>query len=371
MDDLPGDILEDILSRLPFEVDLNAKHVCTTWRSIIIRNKPEKPGFLFAHADHDEHYRSSRYIRQLFYEDEYDHDDPSKMGMYQNYYYDNNSITEIEHSRSIKESVRRYVMVGSCNGLVLARGFGYCPSTNDYKVVAIFQHEQKWERGHVLVYTLGTGKWRYSGFTDQCTFNYSSGIHINGALFWLHRSNGKLQESEIVAFDLEGEKFHYIALPRSEDFEYMAYNSPLKLLAGNNNLYLVHSITRASRTDIWVYKRDTGNKILSHWLKEFSIQMDSPRYFEALAITRSNAVLWIYDKGKSLCWYDPKTSTFNKLRDIDKDCEERVYVEAIPRTQSNVSLKELGETNVTSLNVVWQAFWGERRRRHYREEDVI
>ncbi|XP_026428664.1 uncharacterized protein LOC113324567 [Papaver somniferum] len=173
------------------------------------------------------------------------------------------------------------------------------PSTNDYKVVSILypkeEEEEEEERGHVHVYILGTGKWRYIGLTGhRRVFNYSSGIYANGALFWLHEGNNNIvQESEIVAFDLKGDKFHYIALPRSEDFEYMAnYSSPLKLLGGNYNLYLVHSITGGCRTDTWIYKKDNRNNILSHWRKEFSIELGSPFCAKPSAIKRSNAVLW-------------------------------------------------------------------------------
>ncbi|XP_026416167.1 F-box protein At3g07870-like [Papaver somniferum] len=262
-ENLPSDILEDILSRLPFEVTLHAKHVCTTWRAIL-RNKTEKLGFLFAH--YVDHHQNGSKLKQLFYEDEYDHDDHSKT---LNYYSDN-FIPEMEHNRFIAESVPKKVMVVSCNGLVcfgkyyedcslfplyppflicnpfngesvclpefnyselprdisslygrLASGFGYCPSTSKYKVVAIFYCKEERDGGYVHVYTL-SGGWRNIGFTDRCAFNYSSGIYANGALFWLDQSSTRrVQESEIVAFDLEGEKFHYIALPRSKDLEYI------------------------------------------------------------------------------------------------------------------------------------------------------
>ncbi|KAI3832909.1 hypothetical protein MKX03_028591, partial [Papaver bracteatum] len=234
----------------------------------------------------------------------------------------------------------------------LVSGFGYCPSIDDYKVVSILYCKEEEEGGHVQVYTLGTGKWRYTGLTgNRCAFNYLSGIYANGALFWLHRSNNNNGAGEIVAFDLKGEKFHYIALPRCKDFEYIAfYSSPLKLLGGNNNLYFAYSYNRGCRADIWVYKRDNRNTILSHWHKEFSIKPGVPFCSQPFAITRSNAVLWFSFSGMSLYWYDTKTSTLNKLGDDNKaNGGERVHIDAKPHTRSIVSLKDLGETNVTSL----------------------
>ncbi|XP_026416053.1 uncharacterized protein LOC113311426 [Papaver somniferum] len=180
----------------------------------------------------------------------------------------------------------------------LASGFGYCPSTKKYKVVTIYYHD--------------------------------------GALYWLHQNSHKVQKCEIVAFDLEGEKFRRISLPRSEDFyyEYYGTGSPLQLLGGNNNLYLVHKFYTASRSDIWVY-----------------IKKDEKFQNKTFAITRNNEVLLWYKHGIDLGWslycYDPKTSTLNKLWDDTAKGMKCDHIEAIPHRQSIVSLKDLGETNVT------------------------
>ncbi|XP_026428214.1 F-box protein At2g23160-like [Papaver somniferum] len=161
-------------------------------------------------------------------------------------------------------------MVGSCNGLACFRargidrflicnpltgesifhpeflegiyhsvgsGFGYCPSTNSYKVVTIFYHHRGEQKGYIHVYTIG-GKWRSIEYIGRRKFGYSTGIYANGALYWWHQYDFYgLKESEIVAFDLEGEKFHSILMPR---FKY-EYSGQLKLLGENNNLYLAYT----------------------------------------------------------------------------------------------------------------------------------
>ncbi|XP_026377749.1 F-box protein At3g07870-like [Papaver somniferum] len=387
METLHTDILEDILSRLLIEPALHAKRVCTTWKAVL-RSKTEKAGLLFSHGVVDP--STNTYREQLFYEDEYDH---SKMNM-NNYYSDSSCITETEHDRLILESASKNVMVGSCNGLVcfgkynlhaldpflicnpltgesvflpefnypevprdissvtmfaygrIASGFGYCPSNNHYKVVAIYYLQEE-HKGHALVYTVG-GEWRYIGFIDRykrCTFSFSSGIYANGEIYWLQGSGRKVQEGEIVAFDLEHEEFHYIPLPCSEDLQYTCPISSLKLLGGNNNLYLVHTSHTTPRADIWVYKRSS-----SCWIKELSMLLEKPYFSKPLAITRSKEVLmWDKHSGNGLYFYDPKTSTLNKLWD-DKAMQMRsMYIDAIPHIRSTVSLKDLGETNVTSL----------------------
>ncbi|XP_026409950.1 putative F-box protein At1g71320 [Papaver somniferum] len=389
MEKLHTDILENILWRLLIEPALHAKRVCTTWRAIL-RSKTEKSGFLFSHGVVDQA-TNNNYREQLFYEDEYDH---SKMNV-NNYYSDSNCITQTEHGRLITEAAPKNVMVGSCNGLVffgkynlhaldpflicnpftgesvflpefnysevpgdnkpslprfgygrLETEFGYCPSTNHYKVITIYYLQEE-HKGHAQVYTVG-GEWRYIGFIDRdkrCTFSFSSGIYANGEIYWLQRSGRKVQEGEIVAFDLEHEEFHYIPLPCSENLQYTCPISPLKLLGGNNNLYLVHTSHTTPRADIWGYKRSS-----SCWIKEFSMLLEKPYFSKPLAITRSKEFsMWDKHSGHGLYCYDPKTSTLNKLWD-DKAMRMRsMYIDAIPHIRSTVSLKVLGETNVTSL----------------------
>ncbi|XP_026428154.1 F-box/kelch-repeat protein At3g23880-like [Papaver somniferum] len=281
MENLHSDFLENILSRLPTKEALHAKRVCTTWREIL-RKKTERSGFLFAffHAESNNKVR-----KQLFYGDEYDHYDHANI----NHYYSDRTLSKIQHGKCIMKSSPRDIMVGSCNGLVLigkynrdalgllpslicnpltresvflpdysyskypqghvSNGFGYSPSTNKYKVVTLHCNQNN-HKGHFQVYTIG-GKWRYIGSIRR--FNHSSnavdcstGIYANGALHWLHKSDPYGQERQIVALDMESERFRYIALPLSDQ-------PPPKLLGGKNNLYLCYTITDyvSYRTDIW------------------------------------------------------------------------------------------------------------------------
>ncbi|XP_026411195.1 F-box protein At3g07870-like [Papaver somniferum] len=146
MEKLPEDITEDIFSRLPVEPTLlRCKRECKTWREL---HKKYKSGVLFA-------YESEGKI-QLYYGDQ---DEVTLEA-----YYSNKTLTKhVEYSSDDDN-----YMVGSCNGLVCLRsgicnpvtreflrfldrktpvfsgqlqgiGFGYLPSTNEYKVVRTAQ----------------------------------------------------------------------------------------------------------------------------------------------------------------------------------------------------------------------------------------
>ncbi|XP_026451753.1 F-box protein At3g07870-like [Papaver somniferum] len=263
MENLHSDTLENILSRIPIEEALHAKRVSKTWRAILRYRTSEKAGFFFAFSRGrigiDEVIRE-----ELFYEDEYDHYDHTKM----NYYYTRKTLSKIEHGSFATKAPTRDIMVGSCNGLVcfckfngdarvaeaaepflvcnpltgesavlpkynyelhwdtanqkipcggrrLTSGFGYCPSTNKYKVVTIYYSDAN--KNHA--YTVG-GEWRYIGYIDRHIYTFLSGIYPNGTLYWLQKILDMVQESEVVAFDMQDEKFDYIALPSSGDLEY-------------------------------------------------------------------------------------------------------------------------------------------------------
>ncbi|XP_026437173.1 uncharacterized protein LOC113335283 [Papaver somniferum] len=318
MDDLPRDILENILSGLPFKEALHAKRVCTTWR-VILRYKTAKPGIFFAFC-HVEHRTTCR--EELFYEDEHNHYDNAKI----NHYYSYDTLTKIEHSKFIKESSPRNTMVGSCNGLIC---FG--KKTEDALGAVPFIICNPLTGESVFLPEYNYYEMPLDVPRPRLPFGCLAGIYANGALYWLHTSDNMLEDSEIVAFDME-----------------------------------------TSRTDIWVYKRNNINgrtnnakkecnlkqnyhcKSSSHWNKEFKIRWeDSYQNFTPFAITRNNQVLLWYHLHRPfetrLYCYDPKTSTLNELWDDKAKGMNCWYIEAIPHMQSVVSLKDLGEKNVTSL----------------------
>ncbi|XP_026428219.1 putative F-box protein At2g02030 [Papaver somniferum] len=404
MENFPNEIIENILLRLPGEVALQARRVCTTWKALLRNYKSRKPGFLVAVSLGDK----GRFRQEFYYEDEHDHYQHAKI----NYYFTDKTLSKIEHHRSnakIDWQIKD-IIIGSCNGLAcfskakkdvvgrvpflicnpltgepvllpycdylelyrdiltpwfpirrsLTSGFGYCPLTDDYKVVHL--------------YTVGGGhEWRFIGFIGHHVDAYSACVYANGALYWLPPD-----KYDIVAFDLEGEKFHSVPLPFYEDFVY-ANPSLLdrpKLLGGNNNLYLSFAsftTSDAYRTDIWVYKRDdinTGgtkecnlklndhNESSSFWVEEFSIphqRNDNSHYYyyEPFAITKHNEVLlWscrsIPSRTRLYC-YDPRIATLKILWDDNAKCGE--YIAASPHTHSLVSLKYLGETDVIYLKI--------------------
>ncbi|XP_026433846.1 F-box protein At3g07870-like [Papaver somniferum] len=108
---------------------------------------------------------------------------------------------------------RECVVLPKFEGEDLLTGFGYCSSTNEYKVVGIRCCKREAHYGVVQVYTLGSGKgWRNVGkmdykMTDDVRKNVRSGVLANGALHWVDVGG------TVLTFDLANEKLSVIPSP--------------------------------------------------------------------------------------------------------------------------------------------------------------
>ncbi|XP_026416139.1 F-box protein At3g07870-like [Papaver somniferum] len=247
MEKLPMEILENILDRLPIETALQAKRVCKTWR-ILLRCKTDKDYI---------------YTNTLL-------GSCNGLVCFSPFYGRNHFLICNPFTGEVVYVPKHNSMEQKLSCL---SGFGYCHSTNEYKIV-IMHNKFKVK---VLVYTIGGGGWRSKGSMDPIfTLNYS-GIYANGALHWQDRHD------RIVAFDLENEKFHYIPLPLSK---HDRYNRSLKLLGGNNLYMVLTNNDKPYCMDIWTCKRKSTNASANgcdmkqnyndtnswDWIKEFSIE---------------------------------------------------------------------------------------------------
>ncbi|OVA09341.1 hypothetical protein BVC80_7541g2 [Macleaya cordata] len=230
-------------------------------------------------------------------------------------------------------------------------GFGYLPSTNEYKVVRIYycSNEESFV-GRVQVYTLGS----CTGWRDKGEITYSlicyrpcPAVLANGALHWLD------DEGKIVAFDLADEEF--LLLPSPPCF--LLHNEddyPFQLQVLGGQLCVVHCKNKVS-VDVWSLKKKkkkekNGNYNIKgqkeyqfwSWINEFDIDSDlGARYPMPFSLTKHGEVLFY--SHATLSRYDLKTATSKKLVDIKKYLPACFSFQAIPHSNSFVSLKALGE----------------------------
>lgn len=254
---LPSDIILNILSRLPTESLSECSLVCKPWQNLIYYDRS------LAHM----------LSRRIYDQDSVDAVTSGKAS----FLYLFNSVkghTLLKHleyddensEKPLKFEIAKFIpvhdhypveIIGSCNGLVcisvfsgkkgtikdpiyicnpmtrefvclpkltdkfsrgdyVVSGFGYHPSTNQYKVVRIYCHAASKKKpfvGLVQVYTLRSGNgWRnLEDITYKLHPSVSNEILANGALHWLD------EDGKIVKFDLSDETFS--VLPTPEDFD--------------------------------------------------------------------------------------------------------------------------------------------------------
>ncbi|XP_026416186.1 putative F-box/kelch-repeat protein At1g13200 [Papaver somniferum] len=395
MENFHIDILENILFRLPFTATLQARQVCKAWKTHFANRCCNEGGFLISY------YRSNKDV-ELYYGEQYDqiHGDVQHRTKLMNYYYGRFSL---------KYSWDNLV-VGSCNGLVCLRkrderdgiqyvvcnpltgeyvfvpqfdytslqnkdgvlvrrkswlrhqsasdGLGYCHSTNQYKVVRI-------HLGNILVYTIGSHKWRNIG-TMPHNLPWSRGVFANGVLHWL--TSGKQEEQRVFGFDLEGEKIRLLQMPSCARMVY----GQLKLLGGNLCFVGRESRDHCACIEIWAYKNmKEHNQSWScydnnswNWIKESHIDPVNDGRFEPFAVTRRNQVL-LWHNYNTLYSYDPNaSSTLTRLWDCCMDYGAwYTCIEAIPHTNSFVSLKDLGESGAKSYKYETRGYPKQAKRK--------
>ncbi|XP_026452892.1 F-box protein At3g07870-like isoform X2 [Papaver somniferum] len=346
------DITEKILLHIPIEFFSRSRAVCKLWRKLL--QKP-KPGFLFAVC------KSARRCQeiQLFqgYSDEVsiDNDEPISY----------KTLAKIDlglgTSRNIPVKLIRNkphnpVIFGSCNGLVclpvrkddaqclvyicnpmtgeyvylpemdfgeISRpevfgGFGYCQSTNEYKVVQVaYQYNRFNESGSFQVYALGDGSgWRNKGeirYTKQERM-----VYANDALYWTERIGDYWY---INVFDLAGEMFSTIPMPPCNDVN-RGYK---RLVSLNGCLCLCHvTVEKCVKDEDDPFMRKEDKRLVMWMLKkEQHKKSENVGYFPVDENDDSN--LWVWIKEFSMAYKDWR------------------YAQAIPHMNSFVSLEDLGE----------------------------
>lgn len=303
---LPSDIILNILSRLPTESLSECSLVCKPWQNLIYYDRS----------------LARMLSRRVYDQDSVDAVTSGKAS----FLYLFNSVkghTLFKHleyddekrEKPLKFEIAKFIpvpdhapveIIGSCNGLVcisvfskkndtiqdpiyicnpmtrefvylpkltnkfsrgdyVVSGFGYHPSTNQYKVVRIYCHAASKKKpfvGCVQVYTLGSGEgWRnLEDITYELHPSVSNEILVNGALHWLD------EDGQIVKFDLFDETFS--VLPKQEDIDYN-WDCHRRIIKGQSDIFwdfelrvlggCLRVIKHGKRADtIWSFKKRDG-----------------------------------------------------------------------------------------------------------------
>ncbi|XP_026436657.1 F-box protein At3g07870-like [Papaver somniferum] len=370
---LPTDILLDIITRLQTETVLDCKLVCKPWRNLVSHH----PSFSRLHLTHLNHSITDSGKQSFLVKAE-------NMQLHYFEYDKNNDEAPVGCIKMIKFTAPfefHYSFNGSFNGVVClcgykaypvyicnpmtkqyalipefdvsdrgdqfiywSSGFGYLPSTNEYKVVKVFTFSTQLNIVEVLVYTLGSGNgWKSVGRFDikeRKPIVEHGAVFVDGALHWVDQGVGS-----VFLFDLMEEKFREKVsqppLPTNSCSIWFDYT--IGELGGvlYYSIKYRQRITKCTCFDMWLLKKDKDipdmNEQVEHepsdWSKVFSIPGREP-----LAFTKGGGVL-CFDYW-SLGIYDSIASNSKNLVDFNG------FSQIIPHRNTLFSLKELGEKDV-------------------------
>ncbi|KAL8484705.1 hypothetical protein ACS0TY_027123 [Phlomoides rotata] len=328
---LPDDLIIEILARLPVKPLLKFRCVSKSWLSLIsskqfikthLKNSKNCTDF----ATHRIILRCRDYLKQclvhpLLYE----------------------PITEVfDTDYPVELSRKPSRVVGSCDGLVchaLARkdlilwnpstkickklpdfdlkvnsggyfvyGFGFDKSSDDYKVVALFNCSRDLSEVTVQVYSLRSDQWKmiknFEGgwlMDDPATF-------VNGKLYWVVNHDHELGSGwNIVSLDLETEEFEMLHMP-----SYVKSGYYSRLGESDGCLYVLCSHLKSA--DLWITDDCRIGK--GTWSKVVTIPYNDDflkyTYKSVLYVLKNGQVLLLCSS--TFVIFDPKDGSFRYPR---------------------------------------------------------
>jgi F-box interacting protein len=369
---LPNEVIAEILSRLPVKSVIRFRCVSKTWCSLI-----SSPHFIATHLSRtlsNPQYPSNLVFHHFDYPFKKDRSPAIRIHLLSlDAEVQNRSLVTQEFDVSNRKDPSDFIasrcsydcmeVIGSSNGLFCltsgfdsyvlcnpciqkaisiphpniglrgletqTHGFGYCPKTDDYKVVRIV-HAEGTTHSLVEIYTLRTGAWRsFMALGPPYYFREPFGspslrnIFFNGAVHWPARTPEHQRPFRhlIVSFDIEDEVFREMAMPKSlqgaETFElFMAVVDGLLALIPYGD---------DQDVPVWVMK-EYGRA--ESWTKQFDIKFEYGSY-GPIGFTKNGEVL-VEHEG-DLCSYERNSeqSWYLHVYDISDWLYFDTYVESL------------------------------------------
>lgn len=347
---LPLEMVEEILLRLPVKSLMRFKCVCSSWRSLISETLFTLKHALILEASKATTCKKSPYgviTASRFH----------LKTCCVHSLYNESAVNVAEHDG---ELIGRdyYQVVGTCNGLVcfhvdynkslylwnptiklharlsgsdletsdefVTYGFGYDESEDDYKVVALLQqrHQMKTE---AKIYSTRQRLWRRSSSTCfpsgvVVADKSRSGIYINGTLNWAATHSSSSSFSTIISYDMSRDVFKELPGP------VCCSRGCFTLTLGDLRGFLsMVCYCKGANADVWVMKEfgegESWSKLLSiPGLTEFVRPLWISNDLVALLEFRSGLALYNCDSGR---FQYPVSDSLSGCRDA------KVYVKTM------------------------------------------
>ncbi|KAI9126956.1 hypothetical protein K1719_001515 [Acacia pycnantha] len=220
---LPGDVIVNILKRLPVKSLIRFQCVCKDWKNLI-----KTSSFIQDHLHHSSHQNPSLFLR-------WHNSIRMQFGLLDGDR--DKEVLEVENAPLTDLFFAR--IVGSSNGLVCVEAcFGFSQVDNDYKIVRIKVPEYQFVANPMEVYSLNFGSWKVIEFEnlEGVAIRSHRNVTVNGVMFWIGGKQGVDDDySLILSFDLSKEVWTVIPMTDLNYYDrirLIEYENKLVVLAG-------------------------------------------------------------------------------------------------------------------------------------------
>ncbi|KAI3466516.1 hypothetical protein Pfo_023179 [Paulownia fortunei] len=194
-----------------------------------------------------------------------------------------------------------------------AYGFGYDSRNDDYKVVRVVEFRHKithvWMASETKIYGRKSNYWRrIEGFPYPLPFLRGNWrVHVNGALHTLVDDPDNMDAARIMAFSVQTEKHYQVMMPQGIRIRGVDVN--LDVIGGCLSVVC----TNRYRVVIWVMK-DYGVK--ESWVKLLSISppaIERNDFVKPLVYSSDGDKVLLNCDDKRLVWYDLRKKTVENV----------------------------------------------------------
>ncbi|XP_042056536.1 F-box protein At5g49610-like [Salvia splendens] len=297
LNDLPQEIIIDILSRLPFQTIMISKCICKSWRDLV-----KSPYFVWLHSHHaaltsarlpafeDLKFSRAHSLLGFIGGNEIIQKPPKGSVLYTHTFPEpykpfihssvNGLLFMIDFESMSKLFIcnpitREYVTIKmgcDCYSYRYAFGFGVSKS-GQYKLVRVYAR-----RNFPLtcqVYNLGIGQWKSITIESELVFWYQKAYVpplVNGNLHWLviDHDNAFLYPRRVYCLDLETDLFKSFSCPRSITLQNLGEGLKYSLSALRGRLCFSNDADD-NMMEIWCMKKYGDDK---SWTKDYVIKRE-------------------------------------------------------------------------------------------------
>ncbi|KAF7139096.1 hypothetical protein RHSIM_Rhsim07G0064500 [Rhododendron simsii] len=238
-------------------------------------------------------------------------------------------------------------------------GLGFSPMTNDYKVIRMFDQQERvyervrdpitgiedYSRRVAEIYILGTGSWKRIGRAPSSNYGYKLRFpsYLNGALHWLlidYNIDERMAERNyIVSFNFDKERFIAIPPPpRKHAIISLHGMEDISLGVLRDLLCICDLDDNCIVMKIWVMKK---YNVQESWTKLFRVSTTTPYnrwlrgVYQPITYLRSGDILFFDRLGNVVVYYKAdERLMFLKFHGVKSEYE------AIAHTPSFISLKD-------------------------------